>query len=461
MNFINTFLQFLLETFNTRELANLAWVWIALCFATFSPRTRSSVFDFLKSLFIWKFILIYVIVSLYIRFIVLQLEKIDLWDPSLLKDTIYWSVLSGLVFMFKMGQSKEPLPLLKSILLSSVQVSVIIQFISNLETFNFWIEFIAVPVIILFSGIYVFSGLKKEHRSVTKLLERLGTFFSIVALGYIIYFAVTNYEKYLNLETFKQFILPILLTVAFTPILTILNLIVKYEDIFTSLKRRVKSKKQYYYLLYTSLIHFNFNIKGLIRWSQSLTLSDMENRQSIKASMKRVTQQQNLEQIKPEYPDVEGWLPVDAKKFLIQHDMEIKDYQSELGDQWFGKSNKLNLSEDFMTGDCVYSIHGSRYIVKNVKLHFRAFDSSRVKDLSSFIEIVDALFQNSLHRDLPYKIRKTILNLANLEYKDDLGNVSLRVGRWKNATKGYDLYVDIKHWGAALSDESMQSFQRK
>src|SRR5690606_5512772 len=102
--------------------------------------------------FIWKFIIIYALAFAYIWFIVIQLEKLGLWNLFLLKDTIYWSVLSGTVLMYKVGQSKEPLVLLKSILIASVQFSVVIQFIANLETFSFWLEFAAIPLIILFAG---------------------------------------------------------------------------------------------------------------------------------------------------------------------------------------------------------------------------------------------------------------------------------------------------------------------
>src|SRR5690606_10410525 len=98
MNIISTIdriQHLLLETFNTRELAALTWILIAICLAMFKSSLRRSIFGVIKALFIWKFIIIYALAFAYIWFIVIQLEKLGLWNLFLLKDTIYWSVLSG------------------------------------------------------------------------------------------------------------------------------------------------------------------------------------------------------------------------------------------------------------------------------------------------------------------------------------------------------------------------------
>lgn len=387
----------LLEIFNTRELANLFWIMVAFCLGMASTSMRGSIFGVIKKLLTWKLILIYITAFVYIALVVLILERIGLWNQNLLKDTIYWAILSGLTLMYDIALSKEPLSILKKNLITSVQFSVIIQFISNLNTFNFWIEFLAVPIIFLFASIYVFSQYRKEHAPVRNLLSKVGTALSIVAFGYVVYFAITNYHKYIHIETLKQFLLPIILTASFTPLLAVLNLIVQYEEVASSLKRRARSKSQYRYMLMMGLFYFNFNIKGLIRWRLRLNSSDTENKQTIKASMKRIRQQQQLEEVPPKYPDLEGWRPEYAKSFLINCACEISSYQSELGDVWIGKSNKLKLDEDFMTADCTYTIRGTKYVVNHIQLHLQMFDPARIHDVEKFIKVADTLYNNALY----------------------------------------------------------------
>lgn len=435
---------FLLEIFNTRELANLIWVLIGISIAMFMPSTRRPFLEIIKHLFIWKFILIYIVAFTYIGFILMQLERLDLWNLSLLKDTIYWGILSGTVLMYKVSQSKEPLAFVKAILVSSVQFAVFIEFIANLETFNFWLEFMTIPIIILFAGMYVVAQYRKEHASVRNLLGRLGNILSIIAFGYVIYFAVTNFEKYSNIETIKQFLLPIILTLSFTPILCILNLVVQYEDISLSLKRHSKSKREYYYMVATALLYFNFNIKGLIRWQQSLWTLDLMDNREIKASMKQVRIEQKREKISPEYPELEGWLPKYAKSFLTHCGLDISDYDSDLGKIWIGGSAKLKLEGDYMTADCEYTINGTMHVVKHLKLHFQMFDPSRRTDLQKFINIANELYRSSLYEDMPHKIRTSILELKKIDYKNEFADVSLKIHKWQNEMRGYDLYMDIR-----------------
>lgn len=435
----------LLKIFNTRELATLIWIVIALSWGIASTKMRQSVLSLVKALLTRKFVVIYIIAFLYIGFIVIILERIGLWEKSLLKDTIYWAILSALTLMYDIAQSKQPLSVLKKNLVTAVQFSVIIQFIFNLKTFNFWVEFFAIPIIVLLIGMYVFSQQRKEHAPVRKLLGSLGIVASIIAFGYVVYFAITNYHNYLNFETAKQFVLPIILTVSFTPLLAVLNIVVQYENVVHSLKRRARTESQYRYMLIRALFYFNFNIKGLIRWQQMLTFSDTENKQTIRASMRRIRQQQKLEEIPPEYLDLKGWRPEYAQKFLRDCECEISNYDSELGDVWIGKSDKLKLDADFMTGDYTFTIRGNKFIVNHLQLHFRMFDPSRSKDVEKFIAIADTLYRNAVYETLPYKIRISILRLKNLDYQNDFADISLRISRWKNKMKGYDLNLSLNY----------------
>lgn len=88
-------------------------------------------------------------------------------------------------------------------MLASLGVASAIGFISNLETFSYWIEFISVPIIIIFSGIYVVSETKDEFAQVRSLLKKSFILLSYVVLLYLIYFSVKNFDKYMNWPTAK------------------------------------------------------------------------------------------------------------------------------------------------------------------------------------------------------------------------------------------------------------------
>ncbi len=433
----------LLAIFSSRELAYIAWTAILICCFIVIPSLRTSFCRLLKVFFNWKFNVIYILTVGYFLFVIYILRNYGVWDKSLLKDTIYWIVLNSTILMFEIGRNKEPINFLRNTIKDSVKITVFLSFVMNLATFNVWLEFIAVPILIFLIGIHTVSQHKKEYVPVRKVLDTLGLIASVILLIYILYFAIENYNKYLNTQTLKEFVLPIILTFLFIPFLALLNLYVQYEEMAISLKRKSKNKSQYYQMLVGSLFFFNFNIKGAIRWRNSFVY--LEPNESLWDSMKRIRTQQIKEDVPPKYPELEGWNPADAKQFLIRQNIIIKEYHSNLGEIWEGKSQDLKLDEDFMSGICNYSIEGNKYIIRSLKLHFTCYERSRINDLNKFLAILNELYYMVEYEATPPKIKEHILKFENLEYNTPYTTISIYFFKWENEKKGYDLYTTIKH----------------
>src|SRR5690606_20892131 len=151
------------------------------------------------------------------------------------------------------------------------------------------------------------------------------------------------------------------------------------EDIATPLKRKSKNKLQYYQWLFSALIFFNFNIKGVIRWRNNFVYLNPEER--LWSSMRKIRAKQIKENTPPKHPELEGWNTIDAKKFLYRKNINIHEYGSKLGEIWEGKYNNAKLSEAFMTGVCNYSIKGSKYVVHSLHSDLTCYDSSRISDI--------------------------------------------------------------------------------
>lgn len=432
-----------LSIFSSRELAYLAWMAILICCCIVIPSLRNSAAVLLKAIFNWKFNVIYILTVSYFIFLIYVLKSYEVWDKSLLKDTLYWIVLNSSVLMFEIAGNNDPINFLRNMVKDSVKITVFLSFVMNLATFNFWLEFIAVPILVFLIGIYTVSQHKKEHVPVRKFLDTLGLIASVILLIYILYFAMENYNEYLNTQTLKEFVLPIILTFLFIPFLALLNLYVQYEGIAISLRRKAKNKSQYYQMLVGALFFFNFNIKGAIRWRNRFVY--LESNESLWDSMRRIRTEQIKENVLPKYLELKGWKPVDAKQFLIRQNIIIKEYHSNLGDIWEGKSQDLKLDEGLMSGVCNYSIEGSKYVVRNLRLHFTCYERSRLNDLNKFLVVLNELFYTIGYEETPPKIKEHILKFENLEYSTPCTTISIFFFKWKNEKKGYDLYTTIKH----------------
>lgn len=125
-------IQNLISIFSTRELAYLSWLAIIICLIISSPKLRKSVWNLLKLLFNWKFSIIYLLTLGHFYGLIYLLSIFGFWDKSLLKDTIYWALLSASMLMYRIATNKAPLNLLKNAIKDNVRLSVFLSFVMTL-----------------------------------------------------------------------------------------------------------------------------------------------------------------------------------------------------------------------------------------------------------------------------------------------------------------------------------------
>lgn len=100
-------IQNLISIFSTRELAYLSWLAIIICLIISSPKLRKSVWNVLRALFNWKFNIIYLLTLGHFYGLVYVLSIFGFWDKSLLKDTIYWVLLSAVGLKMRFGNRHD------------------------------------------------------------------------------------------------------------------------------------------------------------------------------------------------------------------------------------------------------------------------------------------------------------------------------------------------------------------
>src|SRR5690606_7432625 len=124
-----------------RELAYIIWFLIAFCLVMLSSKLRKSVRGVFNSLFNWKFNITYIATIAYFALMINILEYFNFWDNSLIKDTVFWLVLTGTSLMFRIATNNDPLVFLKDTFRDSIKIAAFLSFVLNLTVFTFWSEF--------------------------------------------------------------------------------------------------------------------------------------------------------------------------------------------------------------------------------------------------------------------------------------------------------------------------------
>ena len=139
-------IDFILQQFNTREIAVILWLGIFVLWALSQKSIRKSLLDVLKSLFQIKIFSVIIAAILYTGILVFILAQVGIWEWSLLKDTIYWFLCSALVLLMNTDKANQEKGFFIKILKDNLKIILILEFILAFYTFNLLVEIVLVPI---------------------------------------------------------------------------------------------------------------------------------------------------------------------------------------------------------------------------------------------------------------------------------------------------------------------------
>jgi len=205
-----------ISIFNNREVATIVWSVVLLVWVFIKqPNFYRSLLGLLVAVAkMWKFflpMLIYVALSIF------ALYKLNLWDSTLLKITLFW-FFGWAVVMFansmKIGKEKG---YLKKIIFELVGLTVFISFISNLYSFSLMFELFLVPFVALLAGISAVESFNQENNMVGKLTNNILIFLGLVIFIVSLYKTIVYFGDFASMSTLQEFLIPILLSFMFIP----------------------------------------------------------------------------------------------------------------------------------------------------------------------------------------------------------------------------------------------------
>jgi len=176
--------------------------------------------------------------------IVVFLNIVNYWDLSLLKDTITWYCLPGFIMIVKYITSKDDDNLVKRIIIDSIELLVIFEFIVNFYVFPLLAEIFIIPIITFIVLLDVVSMRDIKYKSISKFLRILQFLIVISIFTYSIYHIVKDFSNFGNINTLKEFLLPFILTITFIPLIYFMILYSRYESFFCRLDFYYKDNKK-------------------------------------------------------------------------------------------------------------------------------------------------------------------------------------------------------------------------
>ena len=267
-------MEWITDVFNTRELAIALWGVIIFACLVFWKKTRKNFLDVIKTSFCKKFVQLYLCIVAYSALIIYVLYLLKYWDWLLLKDSILSMVLIALVSCFKIISNKDRIKFLKGIIVDALKWTAIVQFFTNIYTFNFFVEFIVLFILVCIGWLSAAAESDEKNKAVAKFCNVLLIIYGIISIAFSIREAIIDYQNFITIYTLKSFLLPIIMSLLYLPFIYFFSMHCLYEGIFIRLNFVVgNNKKLLRYFKYKMRLNYCFRLRKLESFKSSAMIT--------------------------------------------------------------------------------------------------------------------------------------------------------------------------------------------
>lgn len=289
-----------------------------------------------------------------------------------------------------------------------MKFTLILEFLVQLNTFSFGVEFFVLIPIISFT--YVFLGyIELSDNENKNLVKRfLGTILFIFEIVILIYSLIVIIQQLIDLNIFEktiEFLLPICLSILFIPFVYLLWLYSKVEDLLFVSKRLVDEPKSTLILLFKVSYILNFNLRNIERWKDQSLRFNLTSTKDLIIEAYKIEDIIKSEKFRISTPLENGWGIQNSKEFLLEHDLTVGDYkQFELeSKEWYASSNYRNLEGTIIQNNIAYYINGNENFVTQLKIvsNIHSKYNEEKNSFKIFQEASTILFKRAFIMEMP------------------------------------------------------------
>jgi hypothetical protein len=164
--------------------------------------------------------------------------------------------------MMRFGTSDDVENIFRKVMIDSIKIVIILEFLVNTYTFSLPIELITMPIIALIAMIDVIASFDEKYSAILKLTRGVQVVVGFIILSIAVSRAISDFQNLQSLDTVRSITLAPLLSLLFSPFVYVMVLISKYELVFVRLKLgKEKEKKLKRYAQRRILMHTGFSLR--------------------------------------------------------------------------------------------------------------------------------------------------------------------------------------------------------
>lgn len=222
--------------FSNREISILIWFSIVVI-VLLVIKPKRDFLEIIKLLFSKNLLFWYVLFTIYLFVIICCFKKNNFWSEFLWKDFWIWFLTIGMFHFYNLSNLKCNNDF-KRLILKTIGFVGFIEFAINFYTFDLVIELMLIPFIVLVSLLKAVAEAKNSDKSYDLVIKVFNVILTLTGLIFILNSIVMtfyHYDVFFANENLKSFLLPILFTILFLPMLYLAFFYMKLELIFLNI----------------------------------------------------------------------------------------------------------------------------------------------------------------------------------------------------------------------------------
>ena len=220
------------DVLSNREHATLILLCIFVIWILFRSDIRESIPGLIRT-----FLKRSILPSLFLLLMYISLEvwigcQLGFWNSKLVKNTVIWSLVSGVVLSYKgvLEANKDP-QFFRNTAIATIAPTVFVTFFLNLTVLSLIAEVYLQSFITILALMSISTQARnaREDEPVRKLCDSILALIGFSWLAYTVFHVLETWAQIDGYQLFLEFALPIWLTIGLLPFLFALSLYVAYE----------------------------------------------------------------------------------------------------------------------------------------------------------------------------------------------------------------------------------------
>jgi hypothetical protein len=281
-------MQDVINSITNRDLALCFWILVLIAWSFSKAPIRHALFSLLDAFTNRQILMAFGLAAATTAAYSYLFCLFGIWTLSQLKGTAAWFLFACALSMMDISNLSRNSSLFRKVALKNFELSILVDFYINMFHAHFLVELIILPIATTLTAMLVLSEKMEEFKPAISPLKTLLAIVGTMWLLFETYKLFTSFREIMNINTARDFALPLLLNLSFLPALFLFAAYTAYDSVFSRIQFIIKDPSLRTFTKIILLLQCQLNYMRLHEWAKSAWHEELTDREKILQSIRKI-----------------------------------------------------------------------------------------------------------------------------------------------------------------------------